>query len=188
MGEKIQANKSKMSSKSKIIYFEKIEKIIDEVFDFYPKRLKIEEFTKVLTELLIINDLVYKGDLIELAEDCENDDEVVFVEQLWMILNPLNAETIKNDIPREVLKILFSPINKNIGEMSEVLESTALNRIHSLSLFSDGRPNQGTDLHIAFFQTFLQTFRCMDCSKPRQQLPCHTATKQHAFQQQGILS
>ena len=48
--------------------------------------------------------------------------ESLFIEQLWMILNPENDVHIRIDTAKEFLKILFSPLASSIKDMSDILD------------------------------------------------------------------
>ena len=64
-----------------------------------------------------------KSELIHVKEqDKRRKQEIDFYEQIWLILNPENKDSIKTDIVIEFLKILFSPIASSTKEISLVLK------------------------------------------------------------------
>lgn len=60
---------------------------------------------------------------LKLSKKCEirKQAEILFIEQLWMILNPENQPTIRIDNVKEFLKILFSPLSASVKEMADIL-------------------------------------------------------------------
>lgn len=68
----------------------------------------------------------YKDIKIELKNVKERERrkkfEVDFYEQIWLLLNPENKETIKSEVLAEFLKILFSPVVSSVKEISEIVK------------------------------------------------------------------
>jgi hypothetical protein len=54
--------------------------------------------------------------------EIRKQSEILFIEQLWMNLNPENQATIRIDTVKEFLKILFSPLSSSIKEMADILQ------------------------------------------------------------------
>ena len=82
----------------------------------------------------------YKDIQHELLTQKEKEErkqkEINFYEQLWLIINPNNTEFIKTDIFSETLKILFTPVNPNYKEISEILKQFLLT-----AFFLNSNPN-----------------------------------------------
>ena len=152
----LNASKVKMSNNSHKIAINKIEKIIDDTVNKYEKDKKITFINvgEILTELKILrqtfpkeeniinnnnntnnnfnnsNYQSYKDIQLEMINTKENEirkqKEVNFYEQLWLTLNPGNTKYIKSDILSEILKILLTPMNSNIKEISDILKQFLL--------------------------------------------------------------
>ncbi len=152
----LNASKVKMSNNSHKIAINKIEKIIDDTVNKYEKDKKITFINvgEILTELKILrqtfpkeeniinnnnninnnynnsNYQSYKDIQLEMINTKENEirkqKEVNFYEQLWLTLNPGNTKYIKSDILSEILKILLTPVNSNIKEISDILKQFLL--------------------------------------------------------------
>ena len=152
----LNASKVKMSNNSHKIAINKIEKIIDDTVNKYEKDKKITFINvgEILTELKILrqtfpkeeniinnnnninnnynnsNYQSYKDIQLEMINTKENEirkqKEVNFYEQLWLTLNPGNTKYIKSDILSEILKILLTPVNSNVKEISDILKQFLL--------------------------------------------------------------
>ena len=152
----LNASKVKMSNNSHKIAINKIERIIDDTVNKYEKDKKITFINvgEILTELKILrqtfpkeeniinnnnntnnnfnnsNYQSYKDIQLEMINTKENEirkqKEVNFYEQLWLTLNPGNTKYIKSDILSEILKILLTPMNSNIKEISDILKQFLL--------------------------------------------------------------
>lgn len=140
----LNASKTKISNNSHRIAIAKVEKIIDEAIQKNQKNKKISfiDMGYVLEDLRIFRQIFenkqnsneaeknkyqsYKSIKLELKNVKEREKrkktEVDFFEQMWLILNPENEETIKSDIFSEILKILFSPVASSIKEISSILK------------------------------------------------------------------
>ena len=136
----INSSKHKISTKSYQISLQKIEKSIDQAFEKIIKTSEINFFQlgEILTILGVLRETFdlqekqkdpkkiqnVKEIEIELKKNRKSDQrkkqEIQFLEQLWMILNPENAK-MKANTTKEFLKILFSPINANAKEVADIL-------------------------------------------------------------------
>jgi hypothetical protein len=138
----LNASKTKISNNSHKIAIKKIERWIEDVIALKEKKksLSFIDIGEVLWELKIFREIFinkemettigkyqsYKDIRQELKSTKDSEKrkrtEIDFYEQLWMILNPDNRESIKSDIVSEFLKILFSPVASSIKEISSVLK------------------------------------------------------------------
>ena len=150
----LNASKVKMSNNSHKIAINKIEKMIDDTIRKYENDKKITFINagEILTDLKIFRETFpkddknnnnnnnnnnknnyyqsYKDIQLEMINTKESEirkqKEVNFYEQLWLTLNPGNNKFIKSDIFSEILKILLTPVNANIKEISEILKQFLL--------------------------------------------------------------
>ena len=161
----LNSQKVKISNNSHKIAINKIEREIDETIKKYENNNQISfiDAGKILSDLKIFREM-FKDDLnnnntkinnnnnkhkkIQSYKDIQHEiltqkekeerkqKEINFYEQLWLIINPNNTEFIKTDIFSETLKILFTPVNPNYKEISEILKQFLLT-----AFFLNSNPN-----------------------------------------------
>jgi len=162
----LNAQKVKISNNSHKIAINKIEREIDETIAKYENNNQISfiDAGKILADLKIFREMFkddinnnnnakknnnnklhkkiqsYKDIQHELLTQKEKEErkqkEINFYEQLWLIINPNNIDFIKTDIFSETLKILFTPVNPNYKEISEILKQFLLT-----AFFLNSNPN-----------------------------------------------
>ena len=162
----LNSQKVKISNNSHKIAINKIEREIDETIAKYEKNNQISfiDAGKILADLKIFREM-FKDELNNNNNEKKNNDnkqhkkiqsykdiqhelltqkekeerkqkEINFYEQLWLIINPNNIDFIKTDIFSETLKILFTPVNPNYKEISEILKQFLLT-----AFFLNSNPN-----------------------------------------------
>lgn len=138
----ITSSKQKISEKSYEISIFKVEKQVNDVFSYVIKS-KTDKFQGIDKENIDFYDLgegLYRLNLFRFIFDKDysttykndstskkdyykhintkrNEKEIIFLEQLWFILNPEQYKVIRVDTIKEFIKILFSPLIKSQKEI-----------------------------------------------------------------------
>lgn len=139
MNIKLNASKTKISNNSHKIAICKLEKSIDEAVKKYSKNNTVSflNIAQVLTELRVFREILNpksnNGEVKKITDlkekiakvrdrETRKIEEINFLEQIWICLNPKNTETIKGEIFGEFMKILFSPVDSSVKEISSILK------------------------------------------------------------------
>lgn len=139
MNIKLNASKTKISNNSHKIAICKLEKNIDDAVKKYSKSGTVSflNIAQVLTELKIFREILNPksndGEIKKISDlkekiakvrerETRKIDEINFLEQIWICLNPKNSESIKSEIFGEFMKILFSPVDSSVKEISSILK------------------------------------------------------------------
>jgi hypothetical protein len=138
---KLKANKTKLNNKSHSLALSRNEKRIDDVTQRISKNGMLDFFSigKVLYDLQIFRELLKRRD-VDGDEEIQNINELKyeisrarnrkkeerklfeseFLDQLWIKLNPKQFPVIKTERFADFLKILSSPVDSTVKEISTI--------------------------------------------------------------------
>ena len=148
----LESVKSKINKKSYQIAIEHDDKKIESIINKYNKRNKLQiiDIALIFQELKIFRKLLQNININKLVNICDFNEfkniisivinegdtrkieELNFLEQTWILINPEKKNGIRKDILEGLLKVIFSPVG-NITDIANIL-----NQYLKAALFGEG--------------------------------------------------